>query len=538
MLFNSYSFLFGYLPIVLIGFFTLCHRHLVHVAKAWLLLSSLFFYGYWDLRFLPLLIGSIIFNYYCGNQILRFVGTSKSKYILLALFTFSVSFRSPARGSSAVLFSSAIADAIPSSKITSSEPSRLTETLPEKVNKAILILGVIANLSLLFYFKYANFFITNLTGSSLTFAEMVLPLGISFFTFTQIAYLIDVSRQKADACDLISYGLFVTVFPHLIAGPILHHKQMLRQFDNLRMYILQWPNIGQGVFLFVLGLSKKVLIADTLSEYVKPIFDTHLAVVPFIQAWFGALTYTLQLYFDFSGYSDMAVGLGLLFNLHLPINFNSPYKADSIIDFWRRWHITLSTFLKDYLYISLGGSRNGKFNHLRNLLLTMLLGGLWHGAGWTFIVWGAAHGFFLVINHLWKDLKMPMPKFAAKSLTLFAVVITWVIFRSPDLSTAQNILEGMFGFNGLGLPLKYESSLSLLKYIGVTFGDHLKINVRISELALVLILFLGVLYTPNSNEWLLKFKRKPQKWAFPCACLFVFCLLCLDDMVEFLYYQF
>lgn len=482
MLFNSYPFLFGYLPIVLIGFFALCRRHLVKAAKAWLLLSSLFFYGYWDLRFLPLLIGSIIFNYACGIKILRFSGTPKSKWFLM--------------------------------------------------------LGIVADLSLLFYFKYSNFFISTVTGASLTFAEIILPLGISFFTFTQIAYLVDAYKQKADACDFISYGLFVTIFPHLIAGPILHHKQMIKQFNDLRMYIVQWPNIAQGTFLFIIGLSKKVLIADTLSEYVKPIFDTHLAVVPFVQAWFGALAYTLQLYFDFSGYSDMAVGLGLLFNLNLPINFNSPYKADSIIDFWRRWHMTLSAFLKDYLYISLGGSRNGKFNHLRNLLLTMLLGGLWHGAGWTFIIWGAAHGCFLVINHLWRDLKFSMPKMASKAFMLFAVIVGWVVFRSPDIATAQNILEGMFGFNGIGLPLKYEHYLGFLKSVGFVFADGLNINVRISELLLVLTVFFMALFSPNSNEWLLKFKQKPQRWAFACSCLFVFSLFLLDDMVEFLYYQF
>lgn len=483
MLFNSYPFLFGYLPIVLAGFFALCRRHLVQAAKAWLLLGSLFFYGYWDLKFLPLLIGSIVFNYACGNQMLKFIGNAKSKYFL--------------------------------------------------------ILGIVVNLSLLFYFKYSNFFISNLVDSSLTLAEIVLPLGISFFTFTQIAYLVDVYKQKADTCDIISYGLFVTVFPHLIAGPILHHKQMLKQFDDLRMYVIQWPNIAQGTFLFIIGFSKKVLIADTLSEYVKPIFDTHLAVVPFIQAWFGALAYTLQLYFDFSGYSDMAVGLGLLFNLNLPINFNSPYKANSIIDFWRRWHMTLSAFLKNYLYISLGGSRNGKIKHLRNLLLTMLLGGLWHGAGWTFVIWGTAHGVFLVINHLWRDLKMiSLPNFIAKILTLLTVIIAWVIFRSPDLTTARNILEGMVGMNGIGLPLKYEIYLGFLKPLGFIFADGLNINVRIYEIVLIFFLFIVVIFTPNSNEWLLRFKQKPQKWSFACASLFVFCLICMGDMVEFLYYQF
>jgi alginate O-acetyltransferase complex protein AlgI len=482
MLFNSHAFLFCYLPVVSLVFFVLCRRHLVQAAKTWLFLSSLFFYGYWDVRFLPLLLGSILFNYACGNLILKSITTPKSKIFL--------------------------------------------------------ILGITGDLALLFYFKYSNFFISNFISGSSTFAEIVLPLGISFFTFTQIAFLVDVYKQKAHACDPISYGLFVTVFPHLIAGPILHHKQMIKQFNDLRMYVLQWPNIAQGTFLFVLGLSKKVFIADTLSEYVKPIFDDHLAVVHFVPAWFGALAYTLQLYFDFSGYSDMAVGLGLLFNLNLPINFNSPYKAHSIIDFWRRWHMTLSAFLKDYLYIPLGGSRNGKTSHLLNLMLTMLLGGLWHGAGWTFVLWGAAHGFFLVVNHLWKDLNLSLPNFAAKALTLLAVVFAWVIFRSPDVSTAQNILEGMFGFNGIGLPLKYEHTLGFLTYVGVFFRDGLQNNVRISDLLIVLSLLPIVLFTPNSNEWLLKFKRNPQRWAYGCAGVFIFCVLCMEDMAEFLYYQF
>jgi len=482
MLFNSHIFLFGYLPIVYAFFYVLCHFHLLKAAQSWLFFSSLFFYGYWDVRFLPLLLTSIVFNYYCGKFILNFENTSKAKYILL--------------------------------------------------------FGVLSNLCLLFYFKYYNFFLKNLFENHLTFAEIILPLGISFFTFTQIAYLVDISKQKAEKCDLISYGLFVTVFPHLIAGPILHHKQMLKQFNHLRMYVFQYSNCAQGIFLFVLGLSKKILIADTLSNFVKPIFDTNLEVVPFIQAWFGAVSYTLQLYFDFSGYSDMAVGLGLMFNLNLPINFNSPYQANSIIDFWRRWHITLSTFLKDYLYISIGGNRGGKFNHLRNLVLTMMLGGLWHGAGWTFILWGVIHGLYLVINHLWRDLNIAMPNPLSKGLTLLAVIVAWVVFRSPDMTTALNILEGMFGFNKIGIPLKYAETFSYLKYFGVFFADNLKINVRIYELVIIFVLFLAVLFIPNSNHWVIKFKNQPQKWGIPCAVLFVISLLFMDEMAEFLYYQF
>lgn len=482
MLFNSLPFLFAYLPLVIIGFYFLCHKHLIKAAKVWLLFSSLFFYGFWDVRFLPLLIGSILFNYAVGGQILRCNPIQK---------------------------------------------------------KTWLSIGILSDLALLFYFKYYNFFLSNVLTNGNELSEIILPLGISFFTFTQIAFLIDAYQQKAEQSDLISYGLFVTIFPHLIAGPILHHKPMLTQFKSLRMFVLHWPNISQGIFLFVLGLSKKVLIADNLSVYIKPVFDMELTSVTFIQAWFGAIAYTLQLYFDFSGYSDMAVGLGLLFNVYLPINFNSPYQADSIIDFWRRWHITLSTFLRDYLYIPLGGSFYGKWSKINNLLITMLLGGLWHGAGWTFIAWGACHGAFLAINHLWRDLKIQLPQWFCKALTLLAVIFAWVLFRSPDMTTALNILEGMVGMNGIVLPEKYVATLGFLKSFGVTFGYSLA-DSHISKFALgfVFSLCLFVLFLPNSTYWTAKFKKNPVRWAIPCTALMLFSILSLNELAEFLYYQF
>ena len=310
MLFNSYAFIFVYLPIILAGFFLAMRYNKAQAAKKWLFLGSLAFYSYWNINYLPLLLGSIFFNYGCGRQMLR---------------------------------------------------SSLQST-----KKAYLCIGLIGNLALLFYYKYANFFITTALGEASFFSEVILPLGISFFTFTQLAYLVDIYQGKAEHCDWVSYGLFVTIFPHLIAGPVLHHKEMLHQFNKLDDYKVSWADITQGAFLFVLGLFKKVVIADSLAQFVKPVFDNHIETISFVQAWLGAITYTLQLYFDFSGYSDMAIGLGLLFSLRLPINFNSPYQADSIIDFWRRWHITLSNFLKDYLYIPLGGNRHGKYAKLRN----------------------------------------------------------------------------------------------------------------------------------------------------------------------------
>ncbi len=481
MLFNSIDFLIYYLPIVIAGFFSLTSLRLYPLARAWLLASSLFFYGYWDVRFLPLLVGSILFNYLCGKQILA-------------------------------------------------QSSRKT---------LLLWIGISSNLALLFYFKYVNFFLSVMQGSTYSLSEIVLPLGISFFTFTQIAYLVDAYQGKAEECDILSYGLFVTIFPHLIAGPILHHKQMITQFKSTQLYTVSWPHIAQGTFLFVIGLSKKMLIADPLSSYVVPVFDWDLPVIPFIQAWVGALSYTLQLYFDFSGYSDMAVGLGLLFNLYLPINFNSPYQADSIIDFWRRWHITLSHFLKDYLYIPLGGNRAGEWAKMRNLFITMVLGGLWHGAGWTFVLWGACHGSFLIINHLWRRFNLHMPHWLARTVTLLAVIVGWVIFRAPDVPTAFNILSGMAGLHGIVLPEKYAQSLAFLNGFGVSFETLITSNFHLQSLVFLVVVFCGALWLPNSQIWMERFKQRPLLWSIPCLVLFFACVTQFDESIaQFLYYQF
>lgn len=469
MLFNSYAFILYYLPLVLSGFYALCRLNLAQLAKYWLFLTSLFFYGYWDHRYLPLLLLSIVFNYLCGKAILLQKSENRRKFLLL--------------------------------------------------------LGLIANLSLLFYFKYFNFFISSLGLSSFRLEQIILPLGISFFTFTQIAYLVDAYKNKVEKSDFVSYSLFVTIFPHLIAGPILHHKEMISQFNGKEMFQVSWKNILHGSFLFIIGLFKKVMIADYLATLVKPIFENTPDSILFIQSWFGALSYTLQLYFDFSGYSDMAVGLGLLFSLYLPINFNSPYQADSIIDFWRRWHITLSHFLRDYLYVGLGGNRKGKSAKMRNLLITMILGGLWHGAGKTFILWGACHGLFLIINHLWRETKISLPSWAARTLTLLCVIGSWVIFRSPNIRTAFSILKGMVGLNGFILPEMYQQFISDPYF-------------HLFELSIVGFLLMIVLFMPNSNELTNRCLKKPVAWAFPFACLFMLCFINLDKVTEFLYYQF
>ena len=413
MLFNSYPFLFGFLPLVLVGYFILGRKNCL-VAAAWLAFASLFFYAWWNPAYLGLLLASIGINFFFAETIARY----------------------RARG-------------------------RFTQS------RYWLIIALTANLALLGYYKYADFFRASfhqLTGISTPALDIVLPLGISFFTFTQIAFLVDTHRGTVRESSFIHYLLFVTYFPHLVAGPVLHHQEMMPQFRSRSVYQPQWENLAVGLSIFLIGLYKKTVLADGVAEYVGPVFTAAAQAqnggpsLTLLEAWGGALAYSLQIYFDFSAYSDMAIGLSRLFGIQLPINFNSPYKATSIIEFWRRWHITLSRFLRDYLYIALGGNRRGRLRRHANLFMTMVLGGLWHGAGWTFVAWGALHGAYLMINHTWSHLRQrwgepwPGERFLAQWLTFIAVVVAWVFFRSPDFATAVHLLTAMVGGNGLILP--------------------------------------------------------------------------------------
>jgi alginate O-acetyltransferase complex protein AlgI len=422
MLFNSYPFILLFLPATLLGFFLLAKR--AHrLAAAWLAAASIFFYGWWNPAYVLLLLASIGLNYVFGVRLARLHAAGRDKHA-----------------------------------------------------GRFLAMVVVANLLLLCYYKYAGFFLTSLgtlAGSQLDLAVIALPLGISFFTFTQIAFLVDARRGKAKEYSLIHYCLFVTYFPHLIAGPILHHGEMMPQFRNNSAYCAKWGNLAVGLTLFLIGLYKKTVLADGIAEFVGPTFDAAAAgsAPTLLNAWCAALAYTFQIYFDFSGYSDMAIGLSRLFGIVLPLNFDSPYKATSIVDFWRRWHITLSRFLRDYLYFSLGGNRKGTARRYLNLFLTMLLGGFWHGAGWTFICWGALHGVYLMFNHGWGSLCQAL-RFEPKSLpgwtafarliTFAAVVVAWVFFRAANVDAALVMLKGMAGMNGLPSPeclLTYGSTL-------------------------------------------------------------------------------
>lgn len=407
MLFTNPEFAFLYLPVVLAGFFVLA-KHSAIWAAAWLFLASVFFYGYWMPKFTALLLASICWNYWIGSQI--------SKLNPL--------------------------HAAPEIKI---------------IAKRWLFFGVVVNLVLLAYFKYANFFIDNLNmalGQEWDIGRIVLPIGISFFTFTQIAFLADAYQKGVREYGFIHYGLFVTYFPHLIAGPVLHHAQMMPQFRDVVTYRINWSNLAGGFCIFAMGLFKKIVLADGISPYADAVFNAaETSIAPdFTEAWVGTLAYTFQLYFDFSGYSDMAVGLSWMFNVKLPYNFNSPYKALNITDFWRRWHMTLSVFLRDYLYIPLGGNRKGAAQRYINLFITMLLGGLWHGANWNFVLWGALHGLYLTINHGFQTftrdfssthLCNPFFRLLSWSLTFLSVIVAWIFFRANDFPTAIRIVEAM-----------------------------------------------------------------------------------------------
>lgn len=339
--------------------------------------------------------------------------------------------------------------------------------LEKNPQRCMLGLGIAFNLGLIGYYKYAYFLtgiVNQATGLDFHLGTIVLPLAISFFTFQQIAYLVDAYQGKVKDTSFLHYCLFVTFFPQLIAGPIVHHADVIGQFEKKDNFTFNWDKLRVGSGIFLLGLYKKIIFADGISVYANSVFSSATNTPPtFFEAWGGAIAYSFQIYFDFSGYSDMAIGLAWIFGIALPLNFFSPYKAVNIIEFWRRWHMTLSTFLRDYLYYPLGGNRQGLPRRYVNLMTVMLLGGLWHGAGWTFVVWGGLHGFYLVVNHLWRgwrragDGDAPQSRLwgraMAGALTYLCVVVAWVFFRAENWQGAFNMIEGMIGLNGAVLPV-------------------------------------------------------------------------------------
>ena len=524
MLFSSYEFILLFLPVTLLVFFQLGQRQWFKAAMAWLVLSSLFFYGWWNPPYLLLLLASIGVNYVLGDRLTQSVGNGN-------------------------------------------------------FNKPLLIFGIGLNLASIGYFKYTDFFLSSLNGSlglSLELQQIILPLGISFFTFQQIAYLVDAYKGETPRYDFLSYCLFVSFFPQLIAGPIVHHQDVMDQFAKPQTFRPNSRDLAVGLTIFSAGLFKKVMLADSVAQYGTPVFNAALAgtSLTFADAWVGALAYSLQLYFDFSGYSDMAIGISRLFGVKLPMNFNSPYKAIHISDFWRRWHMTLSRFLRDYLYIALGGNRKGEVRRYFNLLATMLLGGLWHGAGWTFVIWGGLHGAYLVLHQLWVKLRKgvgwdfgPWFKPVGIVLTFISVVVSWVFFRAESFTGAMAILKPMAGLNGISLPASLDSKLGFLTSLGFRFNGLSSDGfVTSTALAWVIALPAAVWLLPNVQEWLGKYRpvlewsslqkslrsqqpfwqpyfqhwqwRPSLSWSVVMVSLFWVSVLSLAKESEFIYFQF
>ena len=469
MLFNSLEFLFLFLPVTLISYYFLINKIENDTKINFLIFVSLIFYGWWNFKYLFLIIFSIMVNYLCGLLIIN----SQKRYFL---------------------------------------------------KKFSLIMGVFVNLSILVYFKYSNFFIENINelfGLNFILYSIILPLGISFFTFQQISFLMDLFRNEKLYIKMNYYFLFVTFFPQLIAGPIVNYREMVDQYDPSKNKLNNiWSNLSIGITLITIGLFKKVIIADKLAFWSDKafVYSANEGTLTFLESWLNVLCFSFQIYFDFSAYSDIALGLALLFGFKLPINFFSPYKATNIIEFWRLWHITLSRFLKNYLYIPLGGNKFGKVRQFVNLFVVMAIGGFWHGASWTFILWGIMHGIFLSINHYlnyaYTKLKINFIRenkiyfWISRILTFFLVSFAWVLFRSDDLNSAKNMYLSLFGFNGFSLPTHYEFLLgsfsNYLKYFGVTFENMTNYGGGMQVLW-VLGGFFWVWFLPNSIEFMQKF---------------------------------
>lgn len=542
MLFNSHEFIFLFLPVAVIGFFVLGARSR-EWALLWLTAVSLFFYAFWRPVNVLIIAPSIAINYVLARTLLKLVAGGD-----------------------------------------------------EKIGAArwVLAAGIVFNICFLGYFKYVNFLATvanDLTGTNYVLAEVVLPLGISFITFQKIAFLIDVYGRRVQAFTLRDYALFVLFFPQLVAGPIVHYREMMPQFDRATCRF-DTESLSVGATLFVFGLFKKVVLADSIAAYVSPLYDAAAggASISLFGAWIAALGFTLQLYFDFSGYSDMALGLARCFGVKLPPNFDSPLKAASIVDFWLRWHMTLTRFLTAYLYNPLTlwltrrrvargkpalggrGTTVGAFLALLAgpTLLTMFVSGLWHGAGYLYVLWGLLHGVLLTINHAWRIFgsrfnggKPPkMPWLPAFLLTFVAVVLAMVLFRSANLTAAKSILAGALGLHGIGLPQALFDAAGPIvgKLPGwVKVSQELSASDLVASAGLITVLLAIALFAPNTLQILEKFEpglsaaRRSATvgrlarvlvwspsllWAAAISLAGAFAVLRLGGQSEFLYWQF
>jgi D-alanyl-lipoteichoic acid acyltransferase DltB (MBOAT superfamily) len=495
MLFNSLEYFFLFLPLAALIYFVCTKFSTKRMGTIWLIAASLIFYGYSAPKHLPLICLSILTNFFVGGLLIR-------------------------------------------------EGDRGAEQSGSRKKSFILASGIIANILFLGYCKYAHFFIETINQTARTsfpLPELTLPLAVSFYTFQQISYLVDCSNSKISESNIIDYFFFVLFFPQLIAGPILRYTEIIPQMrQKYRMYP-DWDNIAQGIFIFSAGLFKKVVIADSFATW-SVLNSGPGQAIGFIDAWTTSLSYSFQLYYDFSGYSDMAIGAALLFNIRIPVNFNSPYQASDIQDFWRRWHMTLSRWLRDYLYIPLGGGRKGTSRTLTNIFITFLLGGIWHGAGWTFVVWGALHGSALALHRAWRMTGRTMNASCGRLCTFLFINFAWVYFQSPSIPQANRMIKAMFGIE-TAQPITEEFAryFETWKLLPLT-------DLKLPSLIIMIIFALSVFITPNTMQSI-RFIPYEGIWSFKTdhnfalltSLLFMLSLMTFmgaTGQTEFIYFQF
>jgi len=482
MLFNSYIFVFLFLPIVLVGYYGINHTKQYTLANIFLIAMSLWFYGYYNPSYLLVICTSVLANY----ALMRLMYKSNN----------------------------------------------------ERVRKLILALGIIGNALSIFYYKYYDFFVDNINEvlhTSFELKHIVLPLGISFFTFQQMSYLVDSYRGQTKGYGFIEYALFVVYFPQLIAGPIVLHNEMIPQFRDTSKRRLNKENMAKGIYIFALGLFKKVLIADTFGRAVSWGFGT-IGTLSSMEAILVAISYTLQLFFDFSGYCDMAIGIGYMFNIQLPQNFNSPYKATSIVDFWSRWHMSLTRFLRQYVYFPLGGNRKGTIRTYINIMIVFLVSGIWHGANWTFIVWGILHGVLNCLNRMFEKQWNKVHVVVQWMTTFSAVSGLFVIFRANNLSDAYLFLKKIIWLGDFSIRNELKKCFELHEIQFLDVGNFLGSRIDAYYMwGMFLLGFLLILNAKNSNE--LEFKPTVTRGVFAVIMLF-WSIITLAGVSEFLYFGF